>query len=128
MPTSGTAKVFGNSILTEMPKIRKVMGICPQHDVLYDDMTVVEHLEFYATIKQLPLAQLKATVKKSIEDVGLVEKRDQATKNLSGGQKRKLSVAVALIGDSKIVFLDEPTSGMVFIPCDISKFANIKFV
>jgi ATP-binding cassette subfamily A (ABC1) protein 3 len=66
----------------------------------------------FATFKGMNSAEIDDQVKKLIEDVDLVEKTDYLTKNLSGGQKRKLSVAIAFIGNSKLIYLDEPTSGM----------------
>ncbi|RHZ08100.1 hypothetical protein DYB26_013866, partial [Aphanomyces astaci] len=95
--TTGNAFFGGHSILDDMNAIRQSLGMCPQHDVLYADMTVQEHLVFYG---------------RKIAEVGLTEKRHVFTASLSGGMKRKLSVAIALLGDSKLVFLDEPTSGM----------------
>ncbi|ETK97124.1 hypothetical protein L915_00292, partial [Phytophthora nicotianae] len=88
------------------------MGICPQHDVLFNELTVEEHLLLFGTMKHIPFTSLKEEVERMIREVGLVEKRKVAARNLSGGQKRKLSVALAFMGDSKLVFLDEPTSGM----------------
>jgi ATP-binding cassette subfamily A (ABC1) protein 3 len=95
-----------------MPEIRKSMGVCPQHDVLFPELTVIEHLKMFGRIKGLIGAELTAAVNTKIEQVGLTEKINTPSKALSGGMKRKLSLAIALIGDSKIVFLDEPTSGM----------------
>jgi ATP-binding cassette subfamily A (ABC1) protein 3 len=88
------------------------MGVCPQHDILYDDMTVREHLEMFAVFKGMEESKIPDAVKKAIEDVDLLEKADDLSKNLSGGQKRRLSVAIAFIGDSQLIYLDEPTSGM----------------
>lgn len=106
----GTAKAYGEDISTGMDTIRKSLGICPQHDVLFDELTVEEHLRFYANLKETQ--NMTEAVEKQIKEVGLQEKRNVPAAFLSGGQRRKLSVAVALIGDSKVVFLDEPTSGM----------------
>ena len=111
-PSGGDAFIFGKSIRTQMPEIRRSMGICPQHDVLYDELTVHDHLRFFATIKEIPPFFIQEHITKIVEEVGLTEKIYTISKSLSGGQKRKLSVAIALIGDSRIVFLDEPTSGM----------------
>lgn len=71
-----------------------------------------EHLELYAIIKQVPKDRVKASIEELIAEVGLTEKVNTKSSALSGGQKRKLSLAIALLGDSKIVFLDEPTSGV----------------
>ncbi|RHY33240.1 hypothetical protein DYB32_001770 [Aphanomyces invadans] len=111
-PSRGDATVFGKSIRTDMDELRGYMGVCPQHDVLYDDLTVHQHLELYATLKNVPADDVFSQVNLFIQEVGLTEKRHVMAKKLSGGQKRKLCVAIALIGHSRVVFLDEPTSGM----------------
>jgi ATP-binding cassette, subfamily A (ABC1), member 3 len=79
---------------------------------LWPDLTVKEHLELYAAVKGVPRGRVDEEVKRALVEVGLTEKLLVLSKNLSGGQKRKLSVCIALIGGSKVVFLDEPTSGM----------------
>jgi ABC-type multidrug transport system ATPase subunit len=110
--TSGDCLLDGYSVAEDMQEIRKSLGVCPQHNVLFDNLTVREHLQLFATLKGVPQAKLKGAIEHIIQDVGLHEKTHVFSKNLSGGMKRKLSVAIALLGDSKIVFLDEPTSGM----------------
>merc|ERR1711871_730295 len=111
-PSGGDALIFGRSIKTHMSSIRQIMGVCPQHDVLFATLTVREHLLLYAGIKGVPNDQAANEAEEKIRQVGLVEKANVRSAQLSGGMKRKLSLAIALIGSSKIVFLDEPTSGM----------------
>ena len=89
-----------------------MLGVCPQHDTLYEDLTVQEHLELYASFKGLEGSDLDNEVRKLIADVNLQEKREEYSRNLSGGQKRRLSVAISFAGRSKVIILDEPTSGM----------------
>ncbi len=72
-------------------------------------MTVGEHLYFYARLKGIPRDQLESAVLKALESVSLTAAKNFLSKVLSGGQKRRLSIAIALIGDPKVVFLDEPT-------------------
>ncbi|CAM9259808.1 unnamed protein product [Ectocarpus sp. 4 AP-2014] len=110
--TEGNAFVAGRDANEDMSNIRKSLGVCPQHDILYPTLTVKEHLRLYAVLKGVPHPNLGEAIKKTLLDVGLTEKENEKTKTLSGGQKRKLSVGIALIGGSKVVFLDEPTSGM----------------
>jgi len=110
--TSGSTKVFGLDIKEDLEEIRKTMGICPQHDILFDGLTVKEHLEMYAVFKGVDAERIPEEVEKTIMDIGLGEKRDYFSKNLSGGQKRKLSIGMAFIGGSKFILLDEPSSGM----------------
>ena len=111
-PDGGTAIIEGMDIADQMPEIRKNLGVCPQHDILFPLLTVEEHLSLFAAFKGTPRPEIKAEVEKMIQSVGLTEKRKEYSKNLSGGQKRKLSVGIAFIGGSRVVFLDEPTSGM----------------
>ena len=110
--TGGDAIVAGKSVRTQMEHIRRDLGICPQHDVLYPTLTVMEHVRMFSAIKGVPHNDLRVECEKMISDVGLVEKRQERSVNLSGGQKRKLSLAIAFTGGSRVIFLDEPTSGM----------------
>ncbi|KAG3122664.1 hypothetical protein PC128_g27732, partial [Phytophthora cactorum] len=100
------------SINEDMDEMRRSLGICFQHDVLFPELTVQEHLQFFGQIKGYANEELQAVVDRQIREVGLTEKRNSRPNDLSGGMKRKLSVAVSLLGDSSLVFLDEPTSGM----------------
>ena len=95
-----------------MTAIRQNLGVCPQHDVLFLTMTVQEHLVLFATIKNIQTNDLNGLITNILEEVGIPEKRYWRASQLSGGQKRKLSLAIAFLGDSGFVFLDEPTSGM----------------
>ena len=112
-PTAGDAYVYGKSIVADMPGVRKDIGFCPQHDVLYPSLTVHEHLSMFASLKGIPEGEVEAVVMSKIAEVGLTEKVHYQSGGLSGGQKRKLSLAMALIGDCKAIFLDEPTSGRI---------------
>jgi ATP-binding cassette subfamily A (ABC1) protein 3 len=111
-PTSGNATYQGLKLTDDMDEIRQSLGICFQHDVLFGDMTVEEHLILFGRIKGYSDQELKVVVDTQIREVGLTEKRHVKSSELSGGMKRKLSVAISLLGDSSLVFLDEPTSGM----------------
>ncbi|KAL9302465.1 ABC transporter A family member 1 [Arabidopsis thaliana] len=111
-PTSGDALILGNSIITNMDEIRKELGVCPQHDILFPELTVREHLEMFAVLKGVEEGSLKSTVVDMAEEVGLSDKINTLVRALSGGMKRKLSLGIALIGNSKVIILDEPTSGM----------------
>jgi len=110
--TGGTAYINGLSIRRDMVKIRESLGLCPQHDVLFDTMTVEEHLAFFATLKGCPRHEVNRAVHRMIGVLHLEAKSSTVSKDLSGGTKRKLCVGIALIADSKVVVLDEPTSGM----------------
>jgi len=111
-PNEGCAEVFGIDIFNNMDEMRKILGVCPQHDVLFEYLTAVDHLRLFAAFKGTKAELIEDQVQKMLVDIDLVDVKDQLSKTLSGGQKRKLSVAIAMIGNSKIVMLDEPTSGM----------------
>lgn len=106
--------MFGLDIKSDMELLRTRMGVCPQHDILFDDLNVEEHLALFATFKGVPAKDVKDEVNKMVEAVDLQAKRFDLSKNLSGGQKRRLSVGIAFIGDSKLILLDEPTSVKFF--------------
>jgi ABC-type multidrug transport system ATPase subunit len=106
-PTKGTAFIYGMDIRTDMSRIRDYLGVCPQHNILFDYMTVEEQLQFYACLKGVPEYRLKSEVDSFLVDIGLADKRYLLSHELSGGMKRKLSIAIALIGGSKLVILDE---------------------
>jgi ABC-type multidrug transport system ATPase subunit len=113
MPLSGgDAKILGYSVKHEMAQISKIMGVCPQHDVLWANLTGREHLELFARLKAIPADSIKAEVEARLVDVALEDAADIESCQYSGGMQRRLSLAIALLGDPKIVFLDEPTTGM----------------
>uniref|UniRef100_A0A915HR45 ABC transporter domain-containing protein n=1 Tax=Romanomermis culicivorax TaxID=13658 RepID=A0A915HR45_ROMCU len=128
-PTSGTVIVRGMDVRTHISKIRKSLGMCPQYNVLFDTLTVEEQLIFYGGLKGLTDQEIELEVEKMLVALNLISKRNVLAKFLSGkyrnrakqiytsfppsgGMKRKLSIAVAFLGDSKIVVLDEPTAGV----------------
>ncbi|XP_071081913.1 phospholipid-transporting ATPase ABCA3-like [Haliotis cracherodii] len=110
--SGGTAIVNGYNISNDIQSVRQSLGLCPQHNILFDSLTVEEHLEFFACLKGCPSKNVQSDVTTMMNEVGLSLKRFTQSQHLSGGQKRKLSVGIALIEGSKIVILDEPTSGM----------------
>ncbi|UYV63452.1 ABCA2 [Cordylochernes scorpioides] len=108
-PTHGRAVIYGHDIRTEMDLIRQSMGMCPQHNVLFDELTVEEHLWFYSRLKNNPSKDIDMELEKMMADLNLPMKK---VDYLSGGMKRKLSVAIAFVGGSRVVILDEPTAGV----------------
>uniref|UniRef100_A0A8C1Q1R5 P-type phospholipid transporter n=1 Tax=Cyprinus carpio TaxID=7962 RepID=A0A8C1Q1R5_CYPCA len=111
-PTSGTAYIYGKDIRTEMDAIQQSLGMCPQYNILFNHLTVEEHILFYSLLKGRDRKEAMQEVENMLEDLGLPHKRDEEAQNLSGGMQRKLSVAMAFVGGSKVVILDEPTSGV----------------
>lgn len=110
--TSGTAYVTGSSILTQMDDVHRKLGVAPQQNILWDVMTVEEHLYFYGRIKNLRGKDLKAAVNQALESVQLAFARKRKVKNLSGGMKRRLSVSIAMIGSPDLIVCDEPSAGL----------------
>ncbi|CAL9128172.1 unnamed protein product [Musa textilis] len=113
-PTSGTAYVQGVEIRTNMDEIYTSMGVCPQHDLLWETLTGREHLLFYGRLKNLKGAALLQAVDESLKSVNLFYGGvgDKQAGKYSGGMKRRLSVAISLIGDPKVVYMDEPSTGL----------------
>uniref|UniRef100_A0A4X2L2C1 ATP binding cassette subfamily A member 13 n=1 Tax=Vombatus ursinus TaxID=29139 RepID=A0A4X2L2C1_VOMUR len=113
-PTSGIIIINGKDMQTQLAAIRMEMGVCPQYDVLFDNLSVREHLVLFASIKA-PLwtkKRLYQQVNKTLQDVELTHHQHKHIRALSGGMKRKLSIGIAFIGNSNVVVLDEPTSGV----------------
>lgn len=111
-PTSGRITVSGYDITTQFDLARKLIGYCPQKDAIFNLMTVEEHLWFYARIKGIPEAMQNDIVEKAVEELNLADHRTKPAGTLSGGNKRKLSVAMATMGNPPIILLDEPSAGM----------------
>ena len=112
--TSGEAIYDGVNVLSpeNIDLFRRKVGICPQHDVLFMDLSIREHLRMFAIFKEVAPENVEIEVNKSITDFQFEDIQNTIAKNLSAGQRRKLSIAISLIGGSEIIFLDEPSSGM----------------
>ncbi|KAJ6374148.1 hypothetical protein OIU78_029785 [Salix suchowensis] len=112
--TGGDALVYGHSVRSTvgMSGIRQIIGVCPQFDILWDALSGEEHLELFASIKGLPPASIKSVAQESLAQVKLTESAKVRARSYSGGMRRRLSVAISLLGDPKLVILDEPTTGM----------------
>ncbi|KAK7304601.1 hypothetical protein VNO77_42484 [Canavalia gladiata] len=113
-PTSGSAFVQGLDIRTDMDGIYTSMGVCPQHDLLWETLTGREHLIFYGRLKNLKGSALTQAVEESLKSVNLFHGgvADKQAGKYSGGMKRRLSVAISLIGDPRVVYMDEPSTGL----------------
>ncbi|XP_069396601.1 phospholipid-transporting ATPase ABCA7 [Delphinus delphis] len=116
-PTAGSACVLGHDVRSNMAAIRPHLGVCPRYSVLFDMLTVDEHVWFYGRLKSLSAAAVGPEQDRLMQDVGLVPKRHALTRHLSGeeplgGIQWKLSVAIAFVGGSQVVILDEPTAGV----------------
>lgn len=110
--TEGDAFINGYSCVSEISKARYNIGYCPQFDALSELLTAREHLRLYARIKGIPSGLITQFVERQLNDMGLRKYEHTRAGNLSGGNKRKLAVAMATIGNPPVVFLDEPSAGM----------------
>jgi ABC-type multidrug transport system ATPase subunit len=111
-PTSGNAWMAGYDIKNRLELVQLQIGVCPQFDILWSELTCKEHLLFYARLKGVPPEEEAAMVKRALKEVQLENESDTLTRALPLGMKRRLSIAISLVADPKVVFLDEPTTGL----------------
>lgn len=111
-PTSGDATLLGNSIISDSSKVKQIISVSPQETSVAPNLTVKENLEFIAGIFGFNKAQAKEKTQQIIADFDMKEIENSRAKTLSGGWQRRLSIAMALISEPKVIFLDEPTLGL----------------
>jgi ABC-2 type transport system ATP-binding protein len=111
-PSSGSAEVMGFNTRTQGYEIRRSAGALLEHSGLYERLTAVQNLEFYARVWRMSRADREARVKNLLSDLGLWERRDEAVGTWSRGMKQKLAIARAMLHKPALIFLDEPTSGL----------------
>ena len=109
-PTNGEAYVLGNNVVSESDKVKNVIGVSPQETAIAPNLTVEENLEFIAEL--YGIKNVKEKVEEIIKDFSLQKNLKKRASKLSGGYMRRLSIAMALIGEPKVLFLDEPTLGL----------------
>ena len=114
-PTSGHVYVNGNDLFKNYSVLKKIIGYVPQDDIVFKDLTLYDMLKYSANLRMIDDATLeekKQRIKEVLEIVELTTKKDVMIRNLSGGQRKRASIAVELLADPKLFFLDEPTSGL----------------
>lgn len=111
-PSGGEAYVMGHSIFAELDEVKKRVNISPQETSVAPNLTVRENLEFIAGIYGLDKSKREEKVRQMIAQFSMEEVEHQKAKTLSGGWQRKLNIAMALITEPKVLFLDEPTLGI----------------
>lgn len=111
-PTYGKALICGFDISTQIEEIRHIMGVVPQFDILWGELTSCEHMRMFCKIKGVHEDEIEKVTDELLESVGLLDVKNARVVTYSGGMKRRLSVAISCIGDPRIIFMDEPTTGM----------------
>lgn len=109
---SGEIFINGKSIKTDKVEIRKHLGLVPQDIALLEELNAVDNLEYFGGLYGLAGAELKNQIEKLLEVAGLTDKKKEKVKNYSGGMKRRLNIAVAMLHNPSILILDEPTVGV----------------
>ncbi|KAL9657561.1 hypothetical protein ABK040_000988 [Willaertia magna] len=110
--TGGEAYISNLSVKGDIELIRKRLGMCPQHDILIDDLTAEEHLQIFGDLKGVSREQRNEEVKTLLNLVDLADVGHHLVKTYSGGMKRRLSICISCIGSPNLIVLDEPTTGL----------------
>jgi ABC-2 type transport system ATP-binding protein len=111
-PSGGTAEICGHSILTNPMAVKREIGIVPQDLALYEALSARQNLYFWGRMYGLDGKELKRSVAQALERVGLADRPDDRVFTYSGGMKRRLNIAVGLLHQPRLVFMDEPTVGI----------------
>ena len=111
-PTEGSVTVFGVDAIAEPVRAKRMMGITPQEAGLFEALTVLEHFEFFARFKNLTRRKAREAAHEVIAELGLVAETNKRVGTLSGGQRRRILIGLALLGHAPLLILDEPTTGL----------------
>ena len=112
VPDSGSIKICGYDILKEPIKAKECIGYVPQDISLMEELTAYDNLEFFGALYGLKGKELKMRIREALEVTGLVEKKKEKVKKFSGGMKRRLNIAAAIMHHPKVLIMDEPTVGV----------------
>ncbi|MBX3045390.1 MAG: ABC transporter ATP-binding protein [Anaerolineales bacterium] len=110
--TEGDAVIDGHSVGTQADAVKRVIGVVPQEIALYPDLTARENLMFWGKMYSLSGAHLKQRVAETLEIAGLSDRANEKVETYSGGMKRRINIAVGLLHEPKVLFMDEPTVGI----------------
>ena len=111
-PTHGEAFIFGHSVRHDKKVVQKFMGVCPQDDILFAELTAYEHLTFWTRFRAGATVDMNATVAQTLKDINLEREAHILASTFSGGMKRRLSVGISVMANPKLLFFDEPTTGL----------------
>ncbi|KAG9392332.1 ABC transporter [Carpediemonas membranifera] len=111
-PSGGFARIFGNDIVAHKDRLHTVLGLCPQFDVLWPELSAAEHLRIFAHLKEIPRGERDEAITQSLRSVHLNNVRSRKVGRFSGGMRRRLTLTMALLGNPQLVILDEPTTGL----------------
>lgn len=111
-PSYGQVLIGGYEVAKNFDIVKKMIGYCPQYTKLVGEMSVEQTLWYFATIRGVDKLERKALIEDVIADLGLETHRHKQIRNLSGGNQRKVSFAIAVMGNPDVILLDEPSAGV----------------
>ena len=111
-PDDGEVTIGGNSVTGESDKVRQIIGVCPQELALYPELSATDNLVFFGRMAGLSGRDAKSAAAENLERVGLLDRARDRVEKFSGGMKRRVNLAIALMSRPQLLFLDEPTVGI----------------
>ncbi|MCM3611572.1 ABC transporter ATP-binding protein [Planococcus sp. MERTA32b] len=111
-PTAGDVRLNGKSVINNPAEMRQLLGVVPQEIALYAELSAYENLKFFGRIYGLAGKQLETAIQQALELVGLKERQKEIVKTYSGGMKRRINIAAAMMHEPEVIIMDEPTVGI----------------